>query len=282
MIKKIMLYTINFFLVIFVFLLISLLVFSKTVFNKNYMLKVLEKENYYEETFLCVQDNFEKYSIQSGLDNEDLKDIYTKELVKQDIINVIDGIYEQKEINISTELIIKNLDDKINEILSKNNRTPDKEEKEAIKTFEGTIAKAYDDSILLSKAYIKDISNIFKRIENLLQKGLIIDGAIILIVYLIIIIINKSIVGSLKFIGIDFMSVGIITILIKILLEKTVRNILILNLVFSKVIISIANFIISKIFITGIIIAIIGLLLVFISNISMIRKYKKKDIDDTI
>ena len=80
---------INFIVIIFLSLSIlsSFLVFtvSNTILNKEYILNKMEECNYYEKTYLDINDILEQYIGPSGLDEEVLKDIYTEEQVKNDI-----------------------------------------------------------------------------------------------------------------------------------------------------------------------------------------------------
>ena len=76
MVKKIIIYIMNFFLVIFIFTLSSLLIFSNTILNKQYIKEILEKNNYYEKTYYNIQNDFENYILQSGLDKDILNNLY--------------------------------------------------------------------------------------------------------------------------------------------------------------------------------------------------------------
>ena len=61
------------------------IIFS-TIFDKNYVEEKLEETNFYEETYKLVESNFENYIYQSGLDEEVLENICTKENVQKKIL----------------------------------------------------------------------------------------------------------------------------------------------------------------------------------------------------
>lgn len=110
---------INFIVLIFLSLSIlsSFLVFtvSNTILNKEYILNKMEECNYYEKTYLDINDILEQYIGPSGLDEEVLKDIYTEEQVKNDIDITVNAIFTGEEKTIETETIREKLSKNIYE-----------------------------------------------------------------------------------------------------------------------------------------------------------------------
>lgn len=268
MVKKIIIYIINFFLVICILGLSSLLIFSNTILNKQYVINVLEKNNYYEKTYYNIQDGFKNYIMQSGLEEEVLQDLYNREKINKDINIVIDGIYENKEINIDTDEIIKILDDRINVVLEQNNRKPDAQEKEEIKIFEDTIAQVYVDGIAYSEEYVSQIGNIYSNIQLIIKRVEIILSILTFVLVCIIIVINKNIRETLNTIGIAFISIGMLKIVLKILIGDRTHNILMLNSAFSQSLIYLINSIVNVFFITGIIMLITGIVITILAKLN--------------
>ena len=266
MVKKIIIYIMNFFLVIFVFTLSSLLIFSNTILNKQYVKEILEKNNYYEKTYYNIQNDFENYILQSGLDKDILNNLYDMEKVNSDINMVIDAIYDGSEIKVDTTKIIQELDDRINEVLKQNNREPEKEEREEIEIFENTIAQVYYDGITYSIDDVKEISNIIKQLKVAIKNIEMILIVVSILELLIILFINKSVRKNANTLGIMMLTVGIIGIAIKILIGDRTHDILILNLAFSASLIDLINSIISKFFILGVTMSVLGLVIIILSN----------------
>ena len=64
----------------------------KTIFNKEYVLEQMEKNNFYSETYKLVESGFENYIGQSGLDEEVIKNICTEDKIKNDINIILSNI----------------------------------------------------------------------------------------------------------------------------------------------------------------------------------------------
>lgn len=273
MIKKIIIFIINFFLVICIFLLSSLQIFSNTIFNKQYIIGLLEKNNYYEKIYYSIEDGFKNYIMQSGLDESILDNLYDKEKVNEDINMVISAVYDGTSVNVDTESIVQKLDNRINSILEQNNRIPESSEIEEIKIFEDAIATTYVDEITYSVEYIKEISNVFTKIQLLLPNIKIILIGVIVILLALIIAISRNVLKIVNTIGIMILTVGIIDIAIKLLIKDRVHNILILNSAFSMNIIDLINSIINSFFSLGIIAISVGAVLIILSSFA-----KKKNV----
>ena len=145
---------------------ICLNIFSKTILNQSYILSQLEEEKYYENVYYQIQNSFEGYIGPSGLEETILNGIYSKDKVKQDIINVVNYIYTGKNYEINTEEIQVNLSNNINESLLNYNLS--EEEKKSIVQFEEEIINEYKKQITHSQYFDKLANYIPKIIENVL------------------------------------------------------------------------------------------------------------------
>ncbi len=266
MVKKIFIFIINFFLIICVLLLSLLQIFSNTIFNKEYMIGLLEKNNYYEKIYYSIEDGFKNYIMQSGLDESILDDLYDKEKVTEDINMVISAMYDGTSVSIDSESIVQTLDNRINSILEQNNRQPEKEEREAIEIFEDSIATTYIDEIIYSAESIEEISSVFSKIQLLLPNIKIVLIGLIVILLALVIVINQKVLKTVNTIGIMFLTVGVIDIAIKLLIKDRVHNILILNQAFSASIIDLINSIVNSFFNLGIIAISVGVVSIVLSS----------------
>lgn len=260
MFKKFIMNIFNIIVILLILSLNVLLVFSNTIFNKNYVIKKLQKNNYYEKTYYDIKENFKNYIMQSGLEENVLDDLYSMEKIQNDVNMVLDAIFENKEIKISTDEIRKKLDDRINEVLEENNRVPDKTEKESIQTFEDTIVNEYIEGIVFSENYVKQIKNGYSKIIKIVKFGEIL--LIVLTAIILIIMFSKKILR--ENIGMILFAVGIMQIIIRILVGKRLNYILILNSTFSQSLISLLNSVVNIILVIGFIDVILGI--IFITN----------------
>ena len=92
-----------------------------TILNENYLIKQLEKNNYYNNLYTSINEEMSYYIIQSGLEEEVLENIYTKEMVTNSVNNLIKNFYTGKKLTIDTTLLKENLNNNITNYLSKNN-----------------------------------------------------------------------------------------------------------------------------------------------------------------
>ena len=214
-----------------------------------------------------IKEDFKNYIMQSGLQESILEDLYDREKVNTDIDMVIDSIFENKKLNIDTKTITKKLDNRINAVLESNNRKPDAIEKEEIKIFEDTISQVYNDGIVYSSESILEIANIYNKIQPLIIKIINLLGVLIMALLVIIFVINRNLKQNINAVGIALFSSGLLDIIVKVLVGDKAHNILILNTTFSESVIYLINSIISIIFVTGIVMSIIGFVLIIISNI---------------
>ncbi len=257
---------INFIVVISMCIFMILSILSSTILNKQYVIKALEQSNYYEKTYYAIQDEFKNYIMQSGLEESVLENLYDKQKLKKDINQVIDGIYENKTIHISTQEMKQTLDNRINKILEKNNRRPEEEEKRSIQNFENTIIEVYVDNITYEKDYVEQIGAVYHKMMPIIQKAQIALVIVIIVLIATIMLINKNLRENIKMIGIAVLSSGILAIFLKLLLANKIDNLLILNRNFSQSLIYIVNQIISTFFVTGIAMTMIGLIAIILGS----------------
>ena len=65
---------------------------SSTILSKEFVLQKLDETNYYANTYTAVENDFENYIYQSGLDEEVLKDIVSPEKIENDTKIIINNI----------------------------------------------------------------------------------------------------------------------------------------------------------------------------------------------
>ncbi len=270
---------INFIVIIFLSLSIlsSFLVFtvSNTILNKEYILNKMEECNYYEKTYLDINDILEQYIGPSGLDEEVLKDIYTEEQVKNDIDITVNAIFTGEEKTIETETIREKLSKNIYEDYTITNS-----QKEAINNFEDTIINEYTKQIT-HHDYLYVLENYIPTINKIMAKLKIIMPIIVCIIIVCLIILNiKNTTKIIQGILIGFLSAGLTIMVIGIIINLNINfeAILILNEIFSDLIRNIANELLKSLQNLGIIIAILSTILLIATNTIWTIKRNKKQV----
>ena len=172
-------YLLQFCVSILFFLLALLVICRFTFFNSNYVFKVIEKNNYYDELYDSIADEMENYLVQSGFDDEVVDDIYSKEQVREDVDNMITSIYNNESYTIETKEIETKLEENINTFLTTHNMSV--EDKTSINNFAQEIVSVYKTKV--------DVFNkiaFIGKILNLGQKYMMI--AVIVLAILVVLI----------------------------------------------------------------------------------------------
>ena len=245
---------------------ICLNIFSKTILNQSYILSQLEEEKYYENVYYQIQNSFEGYIGPSGLEETILNGIYSKDKVKQDIINVVNYIYTGKNYEINTEEIQVNLSNNINESLLNYNLS--EEEKKSIVQFEEEIINEYKKQITHSQYFDKLANYIPKIIENVLIIKIEMGVIGFLIIGILFFINKKNFVKFMITIIISVLGSGLFLLFAKFWTTSKIEisNITILSDSFSKVISNILREILCKWNLYGIILSIVSIILLIIFN----------------
>ena len=244
---------------------ICLNIFS-TILNQSYILSQLEEEKYYENVYYQIQNSFEGYIGPSGLEETILNGIYSKDKVKQDIINVVNYIYTGKNYEINTEEIQVNLSNNINESLLNYNLS--EEEKKSIVQFEEEIINEYKKQITHSQYFDKLANYIPKIIENVLIIKIEMGVIGFLIIGILFFINKKNFVKFMITIIISILGSGLFLLFAKFWTTSKIEisNITILSDSFSKVISNILREILCKWNLYGIILSIVSIILLIIFN----------------
>ncbi len=157
-----------------------------TVLSPNFILKQFSKQNYYEELSDSIQDEMSNYIIQSGLEDSVLENIYTKEMVKEDLTSYVTNFYGGKKLTVSTDEIKKNLEDNILEYLEKNNITVG--DQSSLDAFVDQILTVYQEKITFSNGL------------NSFQNSIVKANSLITVVFVIFLLLSIVLYALMKFI----------------------------------------------------------------------------------
>lgn len=250
-------------------------ILNSTILSKEYILNKLEESNYYNNIYTEVENNFENYIYQSGLDPIVLEKIVSRDKIKEDTNIIISNIYDGNNKVIDLEVVRNNLSTNIDKSLE--DRYLSEENKKAINKFIDIIINEYEDTIM-NTDYSSKINTGISSINNKINMINIIMIILVIISILSLILINiKKKRRKLSIFGIPLLALGLllITIYIYIILNIDINNIVILNDAISIAVHYILNGIVVKFLINGSIFTILGILIIIIGNMLRYRKVKK-------
>ncbi len=145
----------------------SLVTLAKfTVFNEDYFINQLKKNDYYENLYQSISEEMSYYIIQSGLEDSVLSNIYTKEMVTDEINGVVDSFYHGKKIKVDTSVVKNNLENNIKDYLLKNNIVVS--DQASLDQFVDHMLDIYNEEIILSK-YVEKLQGPFVKLSKLLD-----------------------------------------------------------------------------------------------------------------
>ena len=135
------------------FLLTLSLILLLTIFNESYILELLENNNYYQELYLNTKEEVSNYLEQSGLEENILDNVITKDNIKKTIITTLDNLYTNKEIKTDTTTITEELAKRINDYVKTNNIQV--ENKNTISTLVAKLVSIYKEEISYNNTFEK-------------------------------------------------------------------------------------------------------------------------------
>lgn len=273
-VRKIISYILAIIVVILMLATIILSIVNVAIFSKSNVKKQMQKVDYYTEINNIIKESANNYIMQSGFDESIMENVISKEKISNDIDKVIDSIYEGEDVEISTDEIKVNLDKNVQQYISQNNYKVDAQTQKDITKFEDKIESIYANSITYSKSTIKKVVKYFKMAKRMTRVALI-ASSFLLIIFAII-----TYTTYRASFGISLLATGAICIFIKCYssINIAVNNILMVNKTFSNLVINIVNQVIQYIFISGIILAILGIVLIIFFE----RKNANKKYDENI
>ena len=243
---------------------------SSTILEKAYIHKMIEESRYYDNLYEEIKSNFENYIGPSGLDENILDDICSKEDIKNDTETIIDNIYKGTGKKINTDEIKNRIIDKINKKMQEQDDIITEKMQASIKKFAETIADEYISTISHTE-YEEQINSLYKEITKLVrlvQKALFI--AVAIIVSLIIILNIKTLYSFLLCIGTAVCSSGAFIIATYYIIHSNVKigQLKILNNAISLTLQNTVTDILNTTSKIGWILTIIGIILILISNVT--------------
>lgn len=280
--KRIIKYIIAIFLTIATIIYFTISLLSSTILNKTYIINEIEEIGYYDKIYESVKSNFENYIYQSGLSEEVLENIVTKEKIREDTKLILNNIYDGSEKEISIEEIKDNLNKNIQTSLE--NQKLNATQQKAIDTFVEQICNEYRDTIS-NFNYEDQIHNMLGKIRKVIELGKKVLFIIIIIcVFLIIILSLKRLYRILMYLGVSLFGSGAFFVIVNIFINAntSLQHILILNDIISEALRNVLKDILSLEFNAALVMLGIGLIMIIISNIVHSRRkyYYEKHLEE--
>lgn len=189
--------------------------------DKDYILATFKDIDIYSQVVMEIQDSFENYIYQSGMEKEVIENICTKEKVERDIKTAIYALYAQRTVEIDTTEIEEKLDQEINNFIGRENRKISKEEEKNIKNFKNAIVNAYKNEIGYYQITTEENQSSLIKVFTFLEKAKSISKTATIWIVIILLAINiKTFFDGINYISISLLSSGIVLLLINWLINS--------------------------------------------------------------
>ncbi|MBR1416422.1 MAG: hypothetical protein IJ572_01220 [Bacilli bacterium] len=127
-------------------LLISSLIFKFTILNSNYMINLLDNNNYYELLYNDIHKEMVNNIPSSGFNETIFNNIFDINTLKNDTKKILINFYNNEETNLDTSNLKITLEGNINSYINSNNIIASN--KEEITNFINLIDKIYKDNVI--------------------------------------------------------------------------------------------------------------------------------------
>ena len=274
--KNIFIFIVTTILTVSLILLIVSNLLQSTILDKQYVLAQFDKSDYYNQIYVYVESNFEKYIYQSGFDKEVIEGLITEEQIKQDTNIILNNIYENSNTQIDVENIRTNLKNNIDKYLKDNFLEAKQND---IDAFINTICNEYLNSISHYK-YEQSIYNGYKKIhDSIATIAKIAKHSIIICIVLLLILNIPQIMNFIAYLGVSSFATGIFLTIVKLYINVKIKiqSIMVLNDAISLTIRDMLENILKTVTKNSIAYIIIGLIIIVVFSTINAWKYPKKE-----
>ena len=232
MVKNIISYILSFIIVALIIAIVVVSFLQNKVLNEDYWKMQMEQNNYYEKLEDTVNDGFENYIMQSGMDSSVFEGIYDLDKVKEDTNSIVHAILNNEEFKIDTSTIREKLDNNIRNYIKDNKVLINKATENQIRNFEDAIVSTYTNSVSYSSSIMKSISNAIGKTKIIMQKVYVWIVTLLVIDISIVIALNiKNMRNIFKIIAVIAFSIAGLSV-VGIVLEKNflgIQSLTVLN-----------------------------------------------------
>lgn len=151
-----------------------------TLLNPNFLLKLTDKNNYYQEIYNSIETEMTYYVDSSGLDESVVRNIINEDIVKEEVQEFINGLYTNQKYELKTDDFKLKLRNRIDSYLEENNLTGKEED---INSFVNKMTSIYTNKITFGDK-INFVSSLLVKAEKLVSTVIIILLVVIIVFYL--------------------------------------------------------------------------------------------------
>lgn len=249
-------------------------VFNDTILSKEYMISQLEEKDYSQKIETDLKNEFQNYQYQSGLPEEVFDDLYTTDMIKQDVYSIVNSIYVGADIINHSEQIRNKIRENINAYLEQNNIVLPEEAKENVVQFEDLMVEVYEEKINMSSQMINKIAKIETEAEMMIKIAKIGLIVVLIAVLLFTVLLNMKTVASLiNTLAVSLLASGILLKLVPWIIYRNIdiNHILIVTQTLSDFMKDIAQGILSKFDFYGIVLIGIGMIGIMMNHYNRIK-----------
>ena len=253
--------------------------FSHTLPSKEYILKQMEKCDYYGRIETDLNNGFDAYKYQSGFPDEVFRDLFYKEEVKQDIVSLVNHIYEGTELTNHAENVVEKLAKNIEQHLNENQITLTEQEKNNVEEYKKLMIEVYQEKVIvIPSEYVEKMASGIGKIKpfmGMAEKAVI--GTLLILIIVIGVLNFKTIEEGICTLGVGLLSAGTLLELSQLLVTKSIdiKNVLLLSQSLSDFMKKVTFDILSTITGCGIAFILLGLIAIVGGSY---RKVKKKEV----
>ena len=232
-----------------------LLIFKLTVFNKEYIINLLDKENYYGKIYDEILEEMDNDIMPSGFSIDIIKDTFTKDEVKKDIITFLDNVYQGKITTLDkTSLKIK-IDENIRTYLTKSNLKIT--DQEGVNNFINDLVNDYQNEICLY-SYANGFINTFYHVYKIINILVIVS-----IILLFIIIIISKLFLKFNYLSSSILASGLIILFLRLFIYEGIDTnyLLVITEKFSDMLSVLLNIIGNYLYYIGLGLIVLGIVL---------------------
>lgn len=159
-INYVLYYLCEFIISLLIFALVFLFICDRTLLNPNYIIKELDRHDYYEYLDKEIRNEMDNYIVQAGLDSSVLDNIYSKKVIEETMNNYIIDFYKNNDLEIDSSSVKENLKINIDNYLD--NKNIQAADSDSLEKFVKQMTDIYEDSFSISNIIDKMSSKISK------------------------------------------------------------------------------------------------------------------------
>ena len=222
------------FITAFILVILALFLIMKfTVCDKNYILNIFNKNNYYQKIDEEIKEEMSLYILSSGFDDEIYKDVYEYDNLIKDINSYIDSVYNGEVVKLDTSSIHENITNNVKAVFKKSNVTYNNSD---LTLFIDGLVNVYSDEVMLYH-FTDGVIKYVPKIINIVNIGIIVSSILLAVMFIVLIIIKY------RYFIATIISSGLIILFLRLfVLERIdVNEILIITEKFSEILRIILN-----------------------------------------